>query len=162
MIKLTIGALATVAALAAGCANGPNDTLTGRWTNTSCFGATAMPADIQSCSISLTFAADLSVTLVDTRQSQPATAVYPRCTTTRRVVGPQYSTSNSGATIVTIAGPSTSTVERSGCANETDNTAAIADTVNTIPVGAIAYTLSGSALTFSSGPLRGTYTRALL
>ncbi len=149
----------------AGCAiNGPNDALTGTWTNTSCYGSTDMPADIQSCSISLAFASDLSVSLTDVRQSQPATALYPRCTTTRRVTGQRYSTSDPANTsrTVTITGTGTSTLERTGCANATDNAAPVADSADSIPSGPMAYELSADILTLPAGSLAGHYNRSLL
>lgn len=163
--RSTIPATMFAVLATAGCAiNGPNDALTGTWTNSDCFGSPAMPADIQSCSISLAFASDLSVSLTDTRQSQPATALYPRCTTTRRVTGQQYSTSDpaSNSRTVTITGSGTSTLERTGCANSTDNAAPTADTADSIPSGALGYELGADILTFATGPLAGHYSRSLL
>lgn len=166
MITRTMLLAPLFAALAtAGCAvNGPNDALTGTWTNTSCFGATAMPADIQSCSITLAFGADLSVAMTDARQSQPATAQWPRCTTTRRVTGQQYSTSN-GATnsnTMTITGSSTSTMERTGCANAADNSPPAADSVDSIAPGELNYEISANVLTIPTGPFAGHYSRGIL
>lgn len=147
-------------AACAPAANGPNDALTGTWTNSTCFGSSSMPADVQSCSLTLVFGADLTLSLTDTRQSLPATAVYPRCTTTRRVSGQRYSTSDGiGPMRVTIMGDSSSTVERTGCVNSADNQAAMADTVDVVPAGVLSYQLSANNLTISSGPLMGSFSR---
>src|SRR5205814_1537261 len=126
--RLTILAPMFALLAAAGC-NGPNDALTGTWTNSSCFGTATMPADIQTCSTSLAFSRDLDLVIRDVRQSQPATANYPRCTSTRTISGQQYSTSNNGGAsgTLTLAGDSTSTLERAGCANDSDNSAPVAD-----------------------------------
>ncbi len=148
-----------------GCTiNGPNDPLTGTWTNTSCYGSGSMPVDIQSCSLSLAFGADLSIVLTDQRQALPATLIYPRCTTTRRVSGQQYSTSNgaSASMIVTVSGNGTSTVERTGCANPSDNAAPAPDSVDSIPNGGTTYEISASVLTIPTGPLAGHYSRSIL
>ena len=165
MIRTTLFAVILPLLATAGCTiNGPNDALTGTWTNTSCYGSPTMPADIQSCSTSVEFGADLSVTVVDSRQAQPATAMYPRCTITRRATGQQYSTSNGTGSLmtVTITGQSTSTIERTGCANATDNAAPAADTFNPIPAGVAPYQISTNMLTISAGSLAGSYTRSVL
>ena len=151
-----------LAILAAGCAtNGPDDPLTGTWSNTSCYGSATMPVDIQACGTAISFSADLSITLVDTRQSLPATAVYPRCTATRRETGQRFSTARgaNGMTL-TVSSGGTSTLERSGCANDADNRAAMADSVDSIPVGVTAYQLSGNTLMIAGGSLAGAYTRS--
>ncbi len=153
--------LALILVLAAGCAtNGADDPLTGTWSNTSCFGSTTMPMDIQSCSMAITFGADLSITLVDSRQSLPATAVYPRCTAIRRVTGQRFSTARGaqGMTFSVSSGGS-STLERTGCAIESDNRAPTPDSVTSIPVGLTPYQLSGETLTIAGGSLAGVYAR---
>jgi hypothetical protein len=145
-----------------GCGNGPDDAITGTWTNTSCFGAAVMPANIQQCSLRLEFGADLTATLIDSRQSQPATQMYPRCTITRRVSGQRYSTSDgtSSRMTLTITGVGMATLERSGCANPDDNVGAMADTFDAVPNGPIPYQLNADTLTITAGPLAGSYSRS--
>lgn len=145
-----------------GCGNGPDDALTGTWTNTSCYGSAVMPANIQRCSLQLAFGADLTVTLIDSRQSQPATQMYPRCTITRRVSGQRYSTSDgtSSRMTVTITGVGMATLERSGCANPDDNVGAMSETFDAVPNGPITYQLNADTLTITAGPLAGSYSRS--
>lgn len=145
-------------ALSLGCGGkGLDDPLTGTWANTTCFNDTSMPADIQSCKLSLRFDADLSLTLIDSRQSQPATAVNPRCNANRTVTGMKYSTNGTGT--VTLTGTSSSTLERKDCANAADNQAAMADTRDSIAAGSFKYSITDKTLSITSGALVGDYLR---
>lgn len=149
--------LITLAALALACGKGPDDPLTGSWSNMSCFGDTQQPEDIQSCTTRLRFDADLTVTVTDTRQSAPATANYPRCTATRLVKGLRYSTNSQGT--LTFTGSTTSTLERRDCANPADNQSEIADTRDAIAAGMSLYSIADRTLSLTSGPLLGEYRR---
>ncbi len=141
-----------------GCGGkGPDDPLTGTWSNSVCFGDETKPADIQTCALTLRFEADLKFSLIDTRQSMPATAVYPRCSAIRTVTGLTYSTNSMGT--VTISGSSASTLERKACADATDNQAPMADGRDSVAAGAISYAIKDKTLSLTTGPLRGDYAR---
>ncbi len=156
MLKSTLLLISLFASV--GCANvGTADTLTGTWTNTSCYGVAMMPDDVQSCSLTLTFAASLDVTLSDSRLTRAANLTYPRCTTVRRVTGQRYSTTPD--TVVAIAGTGTATIERTNCINPVDNSAAAPDSSASIMNGSYSYRVNGNTLTISAGPLAGMYTR---
>ena len=152
LMSLTALCLASI-----GCGKGPDDPLTGTWSNTACFGDTQQPDDIQSCSTKLRFDADLTLTLTDTRQSLPATAVYPRCTATRAVKGLRYSTDSEGT--VTLTGTTSSTLVRQDCSNAADNQSEIADTRDSVPAGTSRYSITNRTLSLTTGPLSGEYQR---
>ena len=158
---MSIGKIPSVLAVlcmgSLGCGNGADDPLTGTWSNDVCFGDTEQPGDIQSCSTTLHFDADLTVTLTDTRQSLPATATYPRCTTLRMVKGLTYSTNNQGT--VTFTGTTHSTLARQDCANSADNQGEIADTRDSVSAGQSHYSITDKTLTLSSGVINGQYQR---
>lgn len=157
MIRIVVP-LAALLVLSIGCGGkGPDDPITGTWSNANCYGDTTMPADIQSCKLSVRFDADLSVTLINSRQSLPATATFPRCITNRTVSGMKYSTDNMGT--LTLTGSSMSTLERKECANVADNQATMADTRDSLSAGKISYTITTKTLTITSGQLTGEYTR---
>ena len=144
--------------LVIGCGGkGPDDPITATWANDTCFGDTSKPADIQSCKTSIRFDADLSVTLINSRLSLPATAVNPRCNTNRLVTGMKYSTNSMGT--LTLTGTSMSTLERKDCANAADNQAPMADTRDSLTAGTLSYTIKDKTLSITSGPLLGDYTR---
>ncbi len=141
-----------------GCGGkGPDDPLTGTWANATCFGDENMPSDIQSCELSVRFETDLKFTLIDTRQSAPATAVYPRCSAIRTVTGMTYSTDGAGK--LTLNGKSASTLERKACVNDADNQAAMADSRDSVSAGSISYSIKDKTLSLTSGPLRGDYVK---
>ncbi len=141
-----------------GCGgSGPDDPVTGTWANGSCFGDTTTPPDIQTCKLSLRFDADLKFTLIDARQSLPATAVTPRCNAIRTVTGMTYSTNSLGT--LTLSGSSASTLERKDCANAADNQAAMADTRHTLAAGPISYSIKDKTLSITTGQLSGDYLR---
>lgn len=149
MITLCISAVA--------CGSGPDDPITGSWSNAMCFGDAQQPADIQSCSTRLRFDADLTLTLTDTRQSLPATAVNPRCNAIRVVKGLKYSTDSQGT--LSFTGTTTSTLVRRDCANMADDQAEIADNRDSIPAGMSRYSITDRVLSFTTGPLIGEYQR---
>ena len=150
--------MAALLVLSIGCGGkGPDDPITGTWANSDCFGDTSMPADIQTCKLSLQFDSSLKFTLIDARQSLPATAVNPRCNTIRTVTGLTYSTDSKGT--LTLAGSSGSTVERKDCVNAADNQAKVADSRDSVAAGPFGYSITGKTLTISSGQLAGEYVR---
>jgi hypothetical protein len=154
----TVVPLLALVGFGCGCGgNGPDDPLTGTWSRVVCFGDTTMPSDIQSCKLSLRFDANLTFALINARQSMPATAVYPRCNAVRTVTGLTYSTNTTGT--LTLSGSSVSTLERTGCVNDADNQAAVADTRDSVAAGAIAYSIKNDTLTLSAGQLAGEYKR---
>lgn len=141
-----------------GCGGkGPDDPITGTWSNAVCFGDETMPSDIQSCELGLRFDADLKFTLIDSRQSLPATAVYPRCSAIRTVTGMAYSTDNMGK--LTLSGSSASTLERKACVNASDNQSPMPDSRDSVEAGAISYSIKDKTLSLTSGRLRGEYVR---
>lgn len=156
---MTIRLVAPLAALLSliACGKGPDDPLTATWSNASCFGDAAMPADIQSCETALRFDADLKFTLIDTRQSAPATAVYPRCSAIRTVAGLTYSTDSVGT--LTLSGNSASTLERKNCVNDSDNQPAMPDSRDSVAAERITYSIKDRTLSVTSGPLRGDYVK---
>jgi len=157
MVRIAVP-LAALLVFSLGCGGkGPDDPITGTWANGTCFGDTSMPADIQSCKLSVRFDADLSVTLINSRQSMPATAVNPRCNAVRTVTGMKYSTNSAGT--LTLTGSSTSTLERKDCANVADNQAAMADTRDSLNAGALKYSIADTKLTITSGQIAGEYLR---
>jgi len=146
----------------AGCgsstAPAPMDPLTGAWTNATCFGSTSMAPDISSCSVTLTFTSSLDLSLTAAWLSRPATASYPGCTTTKRVTGQRWSTRVvRGMDVFTVTGTGTSTVERTGCVNATDDLGATPVTDISIDSGDIGYLLSNNELTVLSSNVAGTY-----
>ena len=114
-----------------------------------------MPSDIQTCKLSVRFDQDLTVTLLDSRQSLPATATYPRCITLRTVTGMKYSTNN-GSTL-TLTGTSSSSLERTNCANVADNQAATADSRDSLAAGTMTYTITDKTLSIVLGQIAGSY-----
>lgn len=147
----------SMAAFLPACGNsGADDPLTGSWSNTSCFGSSTTPADVDKCTTTLNFTTDLDIELSAEWFSMPATATNPRCTTTRRVVGQQWSTDS---TTFTVTGSGTSTIERTKCINETDNMAPAPTSDIAIPSGGTRYEISNGTLTILSGDLSGSYSK---
>jgi len=159
-MKLQMIAIGTLlAASLAGCGNGvTSDPLAGTWSNQSCFGTSSKPADIESCSIALTFSEDLSIMLEARWISLAATATNPGCTTTRMVVGQTWSADH-GADTFTVSGTGEATTARTDCVNDVDNQEAVATKEIGIPLGDTDYEINGDTLTVSSGALAGKYTR---
>ncbi len=142
-----------------GCGNGvADDPLTGTWSNTACFGSSSMPVDVASCTVELSFSDGLDIQLKARWISLAATAVNPGCTTTRIVQGQTWSADHTAGTF-TVEGQGDATIERSDCVNAEDNQSAVATTDIGIPGGDTTYTISGSTLKVTSGPLQGTYSR---
>lgn len=152
--------LSLVGALALTACGGTTaaDPLTGTWSNTSCYGTSSTPVSIASCSVVVSFSADLNVDLTVAWVSMPATATYPGCTTTKRVTGQQWSTDSALPTsTMTVTGAGAATVERTGCVNATDNMDATATSDISITSGDTEYQISGTTLTIMSGSVAGTY-----
>lgn len=157
----SIAAASSMLALLAlqGCGNGvADDPLTGTWTNTTCFGTDSTPADVASCTVTLTFSDGLDIQLQATWISLAATATNPGCTTTRLVQGQTWSADHEENTF-TVSGDGEATLERSDCVNAEDNQAASATTDIAIPSGDTTYSISGDTLTVTTGALQGTYSR---
>ena len=155
MVRFVIP-LSALLVLSLGCGGkGPDDPITGTWGNATCFGDASMPADIQTCKLSVRFDADLSVTLIDSRQSLPATSVFPRCIAERTVTGMKYSTNNMGT--LTLTGSSTSTLARTNCANEADNQAKMADTRDALNPGTLTYSIAAKTLSITAGQIVGDF-----
>jgi hypothetical protein len=144
----------------AGCdGNGvASDPLAATWSNKSCFGSSSKPADIDSCSTTLTFGDDLSIMLEARWISLAATATTPGCTTLKMVQGQTWSTDH-GANTFTVSGKGDATMERTSCVNAADNHVASPTTDIAIPLGDTSYEINANTLTVSSGALGGTYTR---
>ena len=157
--KLALG-LSLVSLIAiAGCgSDAANDPLAGTWSNTSCYGTSTKPADVESCKTELTFSNDLNVNLKAEWVSLAATAMYPGCTTTKAATGQQWSADHAKDTF-TVMGKASATMERTNCVNATDDLSPAATTDLSIPSGDTTYTLSGDTLTVQSGSLKGAYTR---
>jgi hypothetical protein len=143
----------------AGCGtSADDDPLAGTWSNSSCYGSTSKPADIESCTTELRFENDLTIELQAEWISLAATSTNPGCTTTKLVTGQQWSTDHERDTF-TVTGGAEATMERTGCVNETDNMEPAATSDISIPTGETTYTLNGDTLTLQLGSLSGTYTR---
>ena len=159
--RMVLG-LSLVGALAlAGCGSTGSavDPLTGTWSNATCFGSTSAPSDIASCSVALSFTADLNFELTAAWVSMPATSMYPGCTTTKRVTGQQWSTDGATPTgTLDVAGAGTATVERSGCVNSVDDLQAMPATDISIRPGNMQYQIVDGKLTILSSDLAGSYT----
>lgn len=157
--KIVLGfSLVPLLATAACGSSADDDPLAGVWSNTSCYGSSSKPADVESCETELTFDNDLTIQLKAEWISLAATSTNPGCTTTKLVTGQQWSTEHATDTF-TLTGDGAATVERTGCVNEGDNMEATATTDISIPNGETTYTLSGDTLSIKSGLLEGTYTR---
>ena len=150
VLGLSIAALTAVA----GC--GGDDPLTGTWSNQSCYGASVMPAGVESCKTELTFSDDLTFSLKAQQFSMPATAKAPGCTTTLDITGQTWSTDDS---ILTLNGLGRVTVERTSCINDGDELKQIPAAQVDVPRGEAKYTIVDDSLTLESGEFRGTYTR---
>lgn len=161
MLPRMILGLSLCGALAlAGCGtgSGADDPLTGSWSNATCYGSTSTPSDVASCSVTLSFTATLDVELTAAWISMPATAMYPGCTTTKRVSGQRWSTDAASPTAtLTVTGDGGSTVERTSCVNAADNLAAMATTDISIPSGDTEYQIVDGKLTILSSNIAGTY-----
>lgn len=143
-----------------GCGSSDPDPMTGTWSNKTCFGTSATPPDIEKCSVALTFTNELDVELKADWVSLPATAMYPRCTTTRRITGQRWSTEHATASeTLTVTGSGKATIERAGCVNMADNMAAMPTSDISIPSGEADYQITGGTLTILAGDLKGTYIR---
>ena len=152
-LRLSLGALLALS----GCeSSGPDDPLTGTWSNTSCFGSTTTPADVEKCTTALTFTTGLDIELKAVWFSMPATATNPRCTTTREVTGQKWSTD---AATFTVTGSGSATIKRTNCVNQTDDLSASPTSGISIPGGGARYQISNNTLTVLSGDLAGTYTK---
>ena len=156
MMNRIVVPLAALLVLSFGCGGkGPDDPITGTWGNDRCYGDTTMPSDIESCKLSIKFDRDLTVLIIDNRQSRPAAAVNPRCIANRAITGLKYSTSQG---TLTLSGTTTSTLERKSCANAADNLSPTADTRDTVSQGNHAYTIVDKTLSIKSGDLAGDFT----
>lgn len=156
---MTVGfSLVSVLAIAGCGSSADDDPLAGTWSNTSCYGASSKPADVESCTIDLTFDDDLAVELKAEWISLAATSTNPGCTTTKLVTGQEWSTDHARNTF-TVTGSGEATMERTKCVNETDDMAPVATSDISIPQGETTYSLTGDTLTVLSGSLSGTYTR---
>jgi azurin len=157
--NIVIGFLLATGLAITSCGNGvTDDPLTGTWSNTDCFGSSSKPADVESCSTTLTFTNDLDVQLTASWISLAATKTHPGCTTTKVVTGQQWSAEHATDTF-TVTGKGTATVERTDCVNSADDMKATGTTDISIPTGDTKYTISGDTLSVQSGPLEGTYHR---
>jgi hypothetical protein len=144
----------------AGCGGTDDDPLSGTWSNTACFGSESTPADISRCTTALTFTTDLGVEFKAEWFSLPATAMYPRCTTTRQVTGQTWSTEAvASADTLTVTGSGRATIARANCVNMTDDLLATTTADIAIPTGDISYQINNRTLSIMSGTLTGTYTR---
>lgn len=151
-ILLVLTALVTTT----GCAS--SDPLAGTWSNATCFGMDATPADIESCAVTLTFTDALDVELQPDWVSLPATANYPGCTTTKLITGQTWSTRHASTLeVLTVSGNGSATVERTGCVNATDDMAATATATISLSPGDSNHQLTDGSLTFLTGDLVGTY-----
>ncbi len=146
----------SVAMMFAGVGCGGEDPLTATWSNTSCFGSKGTPEGIKSCTTELHFTTDLAFSLEAKQFSQPATAMAPGCTTTRRVDGQTWSTEG---TSFTLADTGKATTERSSCVNAADEFKAAPTTDIGVASGTFAYVITDKSLSISTGPLAGTYSR---
>lgn len=148
-----------LASFAAGCGNGvASDPLASTWNNESCFGSSSKPADVESCTVTLTFGDDLNVDLEARWISLAATATNPGCTTKKRVTGQTWSADHAANTF-TVSGKGEATMERTDCVNDADNQAAAATTEIAIPSGDTSFEINADTLTITSGALSGKYTR---
>lgn len=148
-----------VAFALSGC-GGSSDPLAGTWSNTTCYGSDTMPADIESCAVSLRFTDELTIELQADWLSMPATADYPGCTTTKLVTGQSWSTQEAkDYDVLTIAGTGTPTIERTGCVYDADNMDPTDTTEISIPEGDVDYQISGDGLTVMTTSLEGSYTK---
>ena len=145
----------SVAMMFAGVGCGGEDPLTATWSNTSCFGFKGTPVGMKSCSTQLTFTADLAFSLEAKQFAEPATAVGPGCTTTRKVQGQTWSTDG---TSFTLGNTGKATTERSSCVNASDEFKAVATKDIEVASGTTAYAITDNSLNIPSGPLAGTYT----
>ena len=156
LLGLSVGALLALTGCG-GTASG-TDPLTGTWSNATCFGSTSTPSNISSCSVALSFTADLNMGLTAAWISMPATAMYPGCTTTKRVSGQLWSTDDAMPTeTLTVTGVGDSTVERTGCVNAADDLEAMSTSDISIPSGETKYQIVDGKLTILSGSIAGTY-----
>lgn len=156
MILTRIALGLSIATMLASTGCGGDDPLTGTWKNTGCFGVSATPAGIKSCTTELSFPTDLNFSLKAEQFSEPATATAPGCTTTRKVSGQTWSTDGDN---VAIEGTGAATLARSSCVNATDEFAEAATTDISVGAGTAAYVITGDSLSIATGPLAGTYTR---
>ncbi len=157
--KIALGFSLVSLLATAGCGNGvSDDPLAGTWSNTSCYGSSSKPADIESCKTEMTFGDDLTVELRAEWISLSATATNPGCSTLKVVTGQTWSTEHEADTF-TVSGDGKATMERTNCVNDADNLEASDTTDISIPGGDTTYTLSGDTLYVKSGSLEGTYTR---
>ncbi len=155
-LTLSLGAVLSLV----GCGSGDPDPMTGTWSNSTCFGSSVTPPDIAKCAVALTFSNELHVELKADWISLPATAMYPRCKTTRRVTGQRWSTEHATSSeTLTVTGSGEATIERAGCVNMEDDLAAVSTSDITIPPGEAEYQISNGTLTILTGSLKGTYTR---
>lgn len=156
-LGLSFGAVLSLA----GCGgSGPDDPLTGTWSNKACYGAESTPSDIAECGVELTFTDDLEIELKADWVSLPATSTHPRCTTTKRVTGQRWSTrQEADSQILTVTGSGTATIERADCVNTEDDLTAEPTSDISIPSGDAKYQITGGKLTILAGGLAGTYTR---
>jgi hypothetical protein len=144
----------------AGCGGtgSTSDPLTGTWSNATCYGSTSTPSNISSCSVTLSFTADLNVGLTAAWISMPATAMYPGCTTTKRVSGQLWSTDDAMPTeTLTVTGTGDATMERTGCVNAVDDLEAMSTSDISIPSGDTQYQIIDGKLTILSSNIAGTY-----
>jgi hypothetical protein len=135
-----------------------SDPLAGTWRSDACFGTPSTPAEVERCSVELTFTNGLIVELKAKWISLAATAENPGCTITRRVTGQRWSTNHAARTL-TVTGSGIATIERSGCIHAEDNLDPRPTTDIEILPGEMRYELDGNMLRVLTGSLQGTYTR---
>ncbi len=138
------------------CGGGSDDPLTGSWSNTSCFGSSTTPPEVEKCTTTLNFKTGLDIELRAEWISLPATATNPGCTTTKEVTGQTWSTDSSA---FTVSGSGSATIERTGCVNDTDNMSSAPTSDIAIPGGTTRYEINNNTLTILNGSLAGTYTK---
>lgn len=161
---VSVSSLVAIVLSMTGCGIGDSsDDLAGTWSNTTCYGSTSTPADIEECSVSLTFTDALTMELQADWLSLPATAEHPGCTTTKLVTGHTWSTlEEKDYDVLAVAGEGTSTIERSGCVYDEDNMDPTGTSDISVPNGDVNYQISGDTLTILSSGLEGTYTQSSL
>ena len=149
----------SLAIIGCGGKTGPDDPLTGTWSNAACYGRTGLPDNVQSCSTTLNFARELTFELVYIERAPPASSVTPGCLTTHIVSGQTWSEGiKNNAQTLTLMGGGKPTVAVPGCVHDTDDKGQTADASVTVAPGDLAYAINGKALTISTGSLIGTYT----
>ena len=157
-------ALSLCVVAACGNSNDPDDPLTGKWSNSTCNGSTALPENTATCASTISFDRDLTMSFEWTAKAPPASSTNARCLTRHFTNGKlTWSTGvKNNLQTASISGSASPKVEVKDCLDSINNKDAVVDGSLDFPAGDYTYDISGKTLTIRTAPnvaIQGTYVK---